>query len=383
MKKIFTLVALASMAIGVNAQETTLPADWYPIKSITWKDIRWYNDARNNKKDQENKDMLFLMGTGNGYENLYCKAFWNEDNGTDVYQPEYTYIDYEAGETGLPKYGLYYQFTAKANGKLKVCVWVNKGGDNRKTFIVKVSDKKPLTPFVDYTFEGYVNGQNKPTDIAVIDEETGEQKLDNDNNPVFVMVPIFFNTEEFKVRHDEKYVVDGVDTKPYRLDEGNQAVWGWINLDVVAGESYVLYQQSSQIGFGGYDFTPAGGSTESYVACLDMGGDIVLDPAFAAVVEDVIDPDTQEVKVKGKATNVTDEGSVVNFGTANMEVKAVGGAEPNTVEPEGYTPGPPAGISAIKNINTANVPVFNLAGQKVSKDFKGMVIMNGKKFMNK
>ena len=57
MKKFFTLVCMAFVAMSVNAQEPGI----YPVKSITWGDIIWKNG--NNKKDKDNKDMLFLMGT--------------------------------------------------------------------------------------------------------------------------------------------------------------------------------------------------------------------------------------------------------------------------------------------------------------------------------
>lgn len=43
--------------------------------------------------------------------------------------------------------------------------------------------------------------------------------------------------------------------------------------------------------------------------------------------------------------------------------------------------------TGINNITTdaanANAPIYNLAGQQVSKDFKGVCIQNGKKFINK
>lgn len=46
--------------------------------------------------------------------------------------------------------------------------------------------------------------------------------------------------------------------------------------------------------------------------------------------------------------------------------------------------GQTAGVNVIKN-NTAdkNAPLYNLAGQRVSKNYKGVVIQNGKKFFNK
>ena len=52
-----------------------------------------------------------------------------------------------------------------------------------------------------------------------------------------------------------------------------------------------------------------------------------------------------------------------------------------------YTPKDPTGIIAIKddvtNAVNVNAPVYNLAGQKVNANAKGLLIKNGKKFMNK
>ena len=348
MKKIFTLISVVLMAISANAQN--LPENVYPIKDITWGDITWKNG--NNKKDKENKDMFFLMGTGNGYENIYCEYFFSEDKGEYISRPFYTYIEYEDGETGTPGYGLYYKFTPSASGTLKVCVWNNKG--NRKTFIVKASTGVPLTPYVDYTFDGYVNGQNTNTDEPKIDPNTGEQEINNAGDPVWIQHPTYFTADEIKARHDEE-----ADLSPYVIDKGTQAVWGFLTFNVEAGESYYVYQQSSQLGFGGFEF---GG--EKYVASPDGG----LAPEFAAVVDG-----------EGKATNVTDKGSVVTFTAAGVAVEAVGGAVPTEVTPD---LGGGSGISTVKAEN-ANAVRYNMAGQKVNDSFKGIVIENGRKFMSK
>ena len=334
MKKIFTLISMAFIAMGVNAQEPGI----YPVKSVVWKNITWKNG--NNKEDKNKNPMYFLMGTGNGYATLKAEYYYSEDKGEYATRPWYDYIKYEEGETGLPGYGLYYKFTPSTAGTIKMNVWINKGGDNRKVFIVKGSDGKPLTPFVDYKFEGYINGQNE-----VIDDKS---------------YPIFFSAEEFKAKHDEAYVVDGVDTQPYKLSFNNQAVWGWVTFNVEAGESYCIYQQSSQLGFGGFEFGDG-----VYVASPSGA----LAAEFAAVVD-----------ADGNATNVTDEGSVVEFTTIGVAVKAVGGAEPESVEADFN----PTGISNVKKAaEDANAPVYNLAGQQVSKDSKGVLIQNGKKFVNK
>ena len=46
--------------------------------------------------------------------------------------------------------------------------------------------------------------------------------------------------------------------------------------------------------------------------------------------------------------------------------------------------GTPTGISTVENLNVAKSgKIYNLAGQQVGKDYKGIVIMNGKKMINK
>ena len=43
------------------------------------------------------------------------------------------------------------------------------------------------------------------------------------------------------------------------------------------------------------------------------------------------------------------------------------------------------GVEAVKNVaaKQTNSPIYNLAGQKVSNDFKGVVIQNGAKRIQK
>lgn len=318
---------MALMTLSVNAQ--SLPEHVYPIKSITWGDITWKNG--NNKKDKDNQDMYFLMGTGNGYKDIYAEEIVTDGEPTGTFRGYYTYIDYENGETGVPGYGLYYKLTPATSGTLKVCVWVNKG--NRKTFVVKGSSGTPLEPWVDYKFEGYVNGQNANAE-------------DGNNYPRFI------GAEEMQTRctNASKYVIDA----------GNQPLWGWITLDVEADESYVFYQQSSQLGFGGFEF---GG--ESYVASPEGK----LAPEFAAVVD-----------ADGKATNLDERGSVVTFTAAGVAVEAVGGAVPTDIVGDKSTT---TGITAIAPVTGSESPMYSLSGQQVQHGFKGLIVKNGKKAIMK
>ena len=157
--------------------------------------------------------------------------------------------------------------------------------------------------------------------------------------------------EEIKARHDEQ------GANPYVIDKGNQAVWGWLTFNVEAGESYCVYQQSSQLGFGGFEFGDG-----IYVASFGPGG---IAPEFAAVVDG-----------DGKATNVNDRGSVVSFTTCGVDVEAVGGAVPTEVTPNLET-----GIANVKAELESNAPRYNLAGQKVAENYKGVVIQNGRKMI--
>ena len=78
----------------------------------------------------------------------------------------------------------------KVDGKLKVQVWANKG--NRNTYLINGETKEAVA----YSAEGYVNGQKINTDVPVMDETTGEQKLDNDGNPVWEQILKFFTAED-------------------------------------------------------------------------------------------------------------------------------------------------------------------------------------------
>ena len=42
--------------------------------------------------------------------------------------------------------------------------------------------------------------------------------------------------------------------RQYVIGNGNQNFWGWLTFDVEAGEEYWVFQHSSQIGFGGFEF---------------------------------------------------------------------------------------------------------------------------------
>ncbi|MBO4964437.1 MAG: hypothetical protein J6C31_08365, partial [Prevotella sp.] len=76
--------------------------------------------------------------------------------------------------------------------------------------------------------------------------------------------------------------------------------------------------------------------------------------------------------------NVYDLGKVASFTFANA------GEQPFAVLVVEYEAGSADGIADINaDVNDANAPAYNLAGQRVNANAKGLVIKNGKKYVNK
>lgn len=255
----------------------------YEIASVgSWNPISWKNG--NNKldiNDANGTKLYFVMGTGNPYVKMFCEEVYRDDAPTGTYRAQYEY--YKPGMQTMPLVGLYYKFTPKVDGTLKVLIWANKG--NRNTYVIDDVTKQAVT----LTAEGYVNGKKANYTTPAIDPETGEPKVDNQGNPVYEQYQIFFTPEQIDSIHndyiyssyyrmlqanadaaaagtepaysDEKVAAEKeacdakAETLKYVLSTGGQAFWGWITFRVEGGKSYWLFQDSSQVGFGGFDFT--------------------------------------------------------------------------------------------------------------------------------
>ena len=322
MKKIFTLVSIAFCAMSVNAQEVwtvnnedgTLKAEYVPnsdasamsvVKFSTTNvegthtsgPIAGYTDAEttplepkvdnswgNISKKDLSKDgsvapFYYVQGKGNpvnldkvtfeevvtdGTPTGIFRAFWDDS----YYAPD--------GSAGLPKNGTYVTLTPKVSGTMKVTVWINKG--SRDVYVVKASDAKALALGTEVIASGYINGQNN---------EVAEDDVDN---------PL-----KGYPRMQDNIATKGTEgADAYVVGAGNQAFWGYLTFTAEANETYYVFNKNTQIGFGGFEFTPSG-----------------------------------------------------------------------------------TGISNITATDNADAPVYNLAGQRVSKDTKGLLIKNGKKFINK
>lgn len=203
-----------------------------------WNDVKW------DLKNQGDIHYAYILGTGNPAASSYAEEVLADDQRTGHYRPAYNFYA-EDGSQGMPSTGLYFKFTPKVDGQLKVNMWANKG--NRNTVIVDESTAKPIK----YKVEGYINGQNEPT---------GE--LDDNGNPI--QRKKWLSAEEIQFIHDnakcqkdeEGNIIPGTDSAPWVIGAGNQPFWGTLTASLKAGKTYWLFLHSSQIGFQSYTFTP-------------------------------------------------------------------------------------------------------------------------------
>ena len=243
--------------IGGGAQQITPGAavegkeNTYQVASVgAWNDVSW------GLKNQGDIDFWYITGAGNPYVNMFC--IQNSKDGELVegsYKADYVYYEPD-GSVGMPITGLYYKFTASAQGAFKVKVWANKG--NRKTFVVNAATQKAERLYAS----GYINGVN---------DESGKKKLltvEQVDSVHHIYIWGNYETalakgkaedqtqEEFDAKmaemkaECEKNELD----RQYVIGNGNQNFWGWLTFDVEPGEEYWVFQHSSQIGFGGFEF---------------------------------------------------------------------------------------------------------------------------------
>ena len=330
MKKIFTLISMALVAMSVNAQNTWKAAEFdlstamlsdlsegvygggtadapdtsipltiktstitATVDGLTYTGVSTPNSL--SKKDVEDgktqvywelkgsvdgNDALitsdctpqfaqYLMPKGNpGFQ--HWEFYEVNSDGDEVFRAYDTY--WEPGATAMPAKGAYHKFAATKSGTLRVGIYGNKNAN--PTYVVDESTRQPLAP--------------STIDVSIYYQNTG------------------FAYEGSAEEGTAKYFNVGKMADDYVLQHTNgvtqnRPVLGFIDFSVEAGKTYWLFNPKSQIGIYGFYF-------------------------------------------------------------------AAGGTD---------------GIANVKAELDADAPIYNLAGQKVDKGFKGVVIQNGKKMIQK
>ena len=215
----------------------------YMVASVVaWNEIKW------DRKNQGDIDFWYIAGTGNPYVEMNAVENSKDDEWQGNYKADYVYYEPD-GSKGMPVTGLYYKFTATAQGAFKVKVWANKG--NRKTFVVNAKTMKAERLLAS----GYINGVN---------DADGKKKLLTVEQVDSVHHVYIYGNYDAAVAAGEKTEEELATMKAeadalaadrqFVIGNGNQNFWGWLTFDVEAGEEYWVFQHSSQIGFGGFEF---------------------------------------------------------------------------------------------------------------------------------
>lgn len=215
----------------------------YEVAGVkAWNDINW------GLKNQGDIDFWYVTGTGNPYVKMNAVENSKDEVWQGTYKADYVFYEPD-GSVGMPITGLYYKFTATADGAFKVKVWANKG--NRKTFVVNAKDMKAQRLYAS----GYINGVN---------DENGKKKLLTVEQVDSVHHVYIYGDYENAVEAGSKTAEELAQMKEeadalaierqYVIGNGGQNFWGWLTFDIEAGEEYWVFQHSSQIGFGGFEF---------------------------------------------------------------------------------------------------------------------------------
>ena len=215
----------------------------YEVASVeAWNDIKW------DRKNQGDIDFWYIAGTGNPYVKMNAVENSKDDEWQGNYKADYVYYEPD-GSVGLPITGLYYKFTASAAGAFKVKVWANKG--NRQTFVVNAKTMKAERLLASGFING-VNGADGKKKMLTVDQVDSVHHVyiyGNYEKAVAAGEKTADELAQMKADADADSIA-----KQYVIGNGNQNFWGWLTFDVEAGEEYWVFQHSSQIGFGGFEF---------------------------------------------------------------------------------------------------------------------------------
>lgn len=301
MRKIFTLMAAASIACSVNAQEVwncyEEGADGLVLKSVYTPNenaeaasvvdmstasvkaeqvsgpVAGYKDGPlvdgrlemnvNNGWDQKkftvykpdgtSMPLNFVVGKGNpvNLDLVKFEEIVTDGEGTGRYRADWTDSYYNPdGSAGLPGNGTYLKFTPSANGYLTACCWINKG--KREMFVVKNSDMKAIPYGTDVTVSGYVWSENY--DVPEGDPLYGQARFQEDiktRAEILEAQNAADPSAAVTITEADKWIIG--------LGDGNRQTLAYIKVKVVANETYWIFQKSSQVGLSSYEFVAEGG----------------------------------------------------------------------------------------------------------------------------
>jgi hypothetical protein len=363
MKKFFTLVAMALMAVGANAQELIAEADFTTATEFTgWNQ---FGDGQEGSVAlQAGEGLAITVGSQTG----------------QLWQPQTMVIpdgSFNLEEDGNYKVVVVAKFPTAGTLQINMGSW---SANDQATFPVEASDDFQT---VDCLFEGWsVNAEGahllfqngdflgttliKSVKVYNLDAGAGDQETvlyEND----FTGISEFTGWNQFG---DGQEGSVGVDPDGVAITVGSQTGQLWQpQVMIVPDGSFNLEEDGTYKVIVTAKF-PADGTLQ-----INMGSWSANDQATFPVTAT---GDFQDIECLFEGWSVNAEGAHLLFqcgdflGTTivkHIKVIQIGGEVD--------------GIEAVKADKKFNGAIYNLAGQKVNANYKGVVIQNGKKFIQK
>ena len=360
MKKLFTLVAMALMAIGANAQSIVAEVDW--TQKSEW-DGGWYST--------DYAEVSVEQGTG---LIINCTS----DGTTNYWEPQVPMIGgIETIDEG-GQYQVKFQFNSPVAGELRLDFysWDGSGATMAQVFEVAAGDNDMTIDFLDYPTPctqagifyqcGKLPGKHIIKNVQVIDLE-GEG---GETGPAVIAEVDWTQKSEwdggwYSTDYAEVSVEQGTGLIINCTSDGTTNYWE-PQVPMIGGIETIDEGGQYQVQFS--FISPAAGEIRLDFYSWDGSG-----ATMAQVFEVAEGENNLTIDFLDYPTPCTNAGIFYQCGKIPGKhiIKSV-----KVIDLEG---------SAIQSVKAAqnDGAIYNLAGQKVNASYKGVVIKNGKKFLQK
>ena len=349
MKKLFTLVAMAFMAISANAQAVIAEIDW--TQRSEYLDL-WYST--------DYAAVTVEQGTGLIID---CSS----DGTTNYWEPQVPMVGHIATIDEGGQYQVKFTVDAPAAGEIRLdfCSWDGSAATLAYVINVEAGEKEYTVDFLDYPTPctdamifyqcGKIPGRHVIKKVTVYDLE-GEGGGDTPAGETETNL------------WEGSALVNGWADQPIFLSDGGTEL---IEAGAVAGDKIRIYGSAPDDQWQVELFDGHWGGMFERFSAVDLGADresTVVDLAAQGYFDFTITDDFLATVTVPQNWG----GTFLLNGDGNLTVTKV------TLIKGGAT-----GIQNVQVKNATNDAIFNLAGQKVNASYKGVVIKNGKKYIQK
>ena len=407
MKKIFTLISMALMAIGVNAQTWAVPSDYEVSSGASVTSVDGVTLNIGNARDGNTwtiGDAAGDLGEGNDVlgTTKYIKGSENAKTGGSTTK---------VGK--VPETGTYYQFILTESGKLTV--GVNWGKDKIMCLAdadgASVKEEKNETgasvlgtrefTVPAGTYYLYAEGSKLGLfGFSFAKEEVVEDTGTPHEAQAWDFTSDLSEADKTNIAADENWTItnvyvkdaDGNDTEEVKTllyaysqkFEGTAVKANGVELDLTKGLKFKTgankfqYYDGERLAHGGNGHGPI---------ISECAKDDVVKIRYKVTEAgrgfDVTNADLTDGMLLGDSKD-TFEATVTVKKKGEVTFASVGGADILALSVNAELPepkDPTTGINSVKTVEQTNNVIYNLAGQKVNAQYKGIMIQNGKKVL--